>query len=107
MGNFRSLINSMELKEVPLIGRKFTWSNQRQEPTLVKLDHVFCTSSWEEFFPDCFLYSNASVCSDHCPLTLKFREDCKGKRRFHFEGFWPKLPGFKGKRRRLAKHLQS
>jgi hypothetical protein len=29
MGNFRSLINSMELKEVPLIGRKFTWSNQR------------------------------------------------------------------------------
>jgi hypothetical protein len=60
----------------------------------VKLDHVFCTASWEEFFPDCLLYSNATECSDHCPLTLKFREDCRGKRRFHFEGFWPKLPGF-------------
>jgi hypothetical protein len=28
MGNFRSLINSIEPKEIPLIGRKFTWSNQ-------------------------------------------------------------------------------
>jgi endonuclease/exonuclease/phosphatase family metal-dependent hydrolase len=50
MGNFRNWINFLELKEIPLVGRRFTWSNQREDPTLVKLDHVFCTNSWEEFF---------------------------------------------------------
>ena len=84
MGDFRSWINSLELKELPLCGRRFTWSNQREDPTLVKLDHVFCTNSWEEFFPDCMLFSNATVASDHCPLTLKLKMDIRGKRRFHF-----------------------
>jgi hypothetical protein len=77
-----------------LNGRRFTWSNQRIVPTLVKLDHVFCTACWEEAFPDCFLYSSASGVSDHCPLILKLNADLKGRRRFHFESFWPKLPGF-------------
>jgi hypothetical protein len=52
LGNFRNWINFLELKEIPLVGRRFTWSNQREDPTLVKLDHVFCTNGWEEFFPD-------------------------------------------------------
>jgi hypothetical protein len=50
LGNFRNWINFLELKEIPLVGRRFTWSNQREDPTLVKLDHVFCTNGWEEFF---------------------------------------------------------
>jgi hypothetical protein len=58
------------------------------------LDHVFCTNSWEDFFPDCMLYRNATEISDHCPLTLKLKVDFRGKRRFHFEGFWLKFPGF-------------
>lgn len=41
MGRFRRLINELELKELPLQGRKFTWSNQQDTPTLVKLDRVF------------------------------------------------------------------
>jgi hypothetical protein len=94
LGNFRGLVNSLELKEIPLIGRRFTWSNQRDVPTLVKLDHVFCTTDWEDYFPHCSLHSNATSVSDHCPLTLKVREVCLGKRRFHFESFWPKIPGF-------------
>jgi hypothetical protein len=94
MGDFKNWINSLELKEIPLCGRRFTWSNQREDPTLVKLDHVFCTNSWEEFFPDCMLFSNATEASDHCPLTLKLKMDLRGKRRFHFESFWLKLPEF-------------
>jgi hypothetical protein len=94
LGNFRGLIGSLDLKEIPLNGRRFTWSNQRAVPTLVKLDHVFCTTCWEEAFPDCFLYSSASEVSDHCPLILKLNADLRGRRRFHFENFWPKLPGF-------------
>ena len=32
--------------------------------------------------------------SDHCPLILGLCEGTVGKRRFHFESFWPRLPGF-------------
>lgn len=93
LGRFRRWINDLELKEIPLIGRKYTWSNQREVPTLVKLDHLFCTAGWEELFPDYILISKASEDSDHCPLVLKLKED-KGKMRFHFEIFWPKMLGF-------------
>lgn len=94
MGRFRRLINDLSLKEVPLLGRKFTWSNQQESPTLVKLDRVFCPVDWEELFPNCLLQSMASDDSDHCPLLLGLRDNKAGQRCFHFESFWPKLEGF-------------
>jgi hypothetical protein len=36
----------------------------------------------------------ASNDSDHCPLLLGLRDNIAGRRRFHFEAFWPKLEGF-------------
>jgi hypothetical protein len=36
----------------------------------------------------------ASDYSDHCPLLLGLQDNKPGKRRFHFESFWPKLDGF-------------
>lgn len=44
MGKFRRLLNDLELKEIELLGRRFTWSNERAGPTLVHLDRVFCTT---------------------------------------------------------------
>jgi hypothetical protein len=38
MGRFRRFINKVELQVIPLIGRKFSWSNERESPTLVWLD---------------------------------------------------------------------
>jgi uncharacterized protein VirK/YbjX len=45
-------------------------------------------------FSDHALVSNASETSDHCPLILKLHEEFRRKRRFHYESFWEKLPGF-------------
>jgi endonuclease/exonuclease/phosphatase family metal-dependent hydrolase len=89
MGRFRRFINVMELHGIPLLGRKYTWSNEREAPTLVRLDRVFITNDWEHIFPDCILQSSASMISDHCPLILGLHEATQGKRRFHFESFWP------------------
>lgn len=44
MGRFRRLLNELNLKELPLFGRKYTWSNERSSPTLVRLDRVFHTA---------------------------------------------------------------
>jgi hypothetical protein len=38
MGRFRRLVNDLDLKDIPLLGKRYTWSNGRVNPTLVKLD---------------------------------------------------------------------
>lgn len=55
MGHFRRLINDLSLKEIPLHGRKFTWSNQQEDPVLVKFDWVFYSVDWELIFPNVLL----------------------------------------------------
>ncbi|XP_066374880.1 uncharacterized protein [Miscanthus floridulus] len=94
MGHFKRFTNDLALKEIPLLGHKFTWSNQQHSPALVRLDRVLCSVDWEEKFPNCLLQSMASNDSDHCPLLLGLRDNKDGRRRFHFEAFWPKLEGF-------------
>jgi exonuclease III len=94
MGRFWRFIDDCKLKEIPLIGRKFTWSNERDNPTLVRLDRAFCCSEWEDLFPEAGLQNAASGISDHCPLTLSLNFCPPQKRRFHFESFWPQLPRF-------------
>ena len=93
MGRFRRLINDLGLQELPLHGRKYTWSNQQDTPTLVRLDRFLCTVDWEQLFPNCLLQSTASDGSDHCPL-LGLHDNKPGKARFHFEAYWTKLEGF-------------
>lgn len=50
MNLFKRLIEDVALKEIPLHGRRFTWSNQQNDPVLVKLDRVFCSVNWELLF---------------------------------------------------------
>lgn len=94
MGRFRRFLDDMDLHEIPLLGRKFTWSNERTAPTLVRLDRVFATEDWEQCFPDCLLQSLATMISDHCPLLLGLHDCTQGKSRFHFESYWLRLEGF-------------
>lgn len=94
MGRFRRCIGYTALKEIPLVGHKYTWSNERDNPTLVKLDRVFCSADWEDMFPRCLLQGAATEGSDHCPLLLGLNDLGLGKKRFHFETFWPSIEGF-------------
>lgn len=94
MGRFLHLIKDAELQEIELLGRRFTWSNERMAPTLVRLNRAFCTADWDSLFLDSLLQSTAAGTSDYCPLLLSLRNGMRGKRQFHFEGFWPKLDGF-------------
>lgn len=91
MGAFRRLLDDLELKELKLQGRKFTWSNNR---TQTRIDRAFCTAEWDLMLPDCTLQAVSSLVSDHCPLLLVGNTSIKRFRGFRFESFWPKLPGF-------------
>lgn len=93
MGRFRRALNDITVKEIDLLGRRFTWSNERTAPTLVRLDRFFCSTEWEAAFLDHLLQSMGVAMSDHCPLVLTLHSNIPSKRRFHFESFWPKLQG--------------
>jgi hypothetical protein len=94
MGRFRRWINDLLLKEIPLHGHHYTWSNGHNNPTLVKLDRVFCLVEWEELFNDSLLHSSAFQDSDHYTLILGLHDIKVGKKRLHFESFWTKRDGF-------------
>lgn len=94
MNHFRRLLSVLELKELYLNGRRFTWSSERSTPTLERLDRVFSSVDWDSMFPNAYLAASSSATSDHAPLILDLDADLRVGRRFHFETFWPKVEGF-------------
>lgn len=94
MRRFWSFLNRARLEELNLVGRRYTWSNERDRPTLELLDRMFACCDWFVSFPNHVLRPLSSDCSDHCPLLLQLLALPGAKRRFRFESFWTKLPGF-------------
>lgn len=95
IGSFRGALDHLQLKEIRLSGRKFTWSNAQDTPVLTKIDHFFHTDDWDLLFPNAHLQAISSACSDHAPLFLQGDNEVRHKPSFKFEEFWLRLPGFK------------
>ena len=47
INRFRAALQSCKLKEIHLQNRCFTWSNERTNPTICKLDSFFCNAEWD------------------------------------------------------------
>lgn len=86
---FNRVINILNLVDVPLIGRKFTWSNQRPNPTFSRLDRSFISGHWETMGVTYNLNDLSVSASDHTPLSLIIKPQGNStKRRFKFENSW-------------------
>lgn len=48
---FNEVISHQGWSEIPLQGRKFTWSNMQPSPLLEKIDWVFTSKCWSLSFP--------------------------------------------------------
>ena len=46
------IIENLELREIKMVGRQFTWANDLAPPTFEKLDRVLMSSEWELKFPN-------------------------------------------------------
>lgn len=44
MGRFHRLVDNLELNEVHLNGRAFTWLNARERPTLERIDKALVST---------------------------------------------------------------
>lgn len=95
MNKFKHTISSLALKDMPLQGRRYTWTNEQEDPTLVKLDRLFFSPEWEDLYPISDLLALSSSVSDHCPLLLTCSSSAPRSNRFRFEHFWTRIPGFK------------
>lgn len=94
MRMFKETLNACELKEIALQNRRYTWSNEQEKPTLVKLDRFFCNANWDTTFEKHLLHALSTSLSDHCPLLLTRQGEAPRVKTFRFENFWIHLPGF-------------
>ena len=94
MRRFLSFLNSMHLEELTLVGRRFTWSSERERLTRELLDRMFASPGWFVGFPNHVLKPLSSDCSDHCPLLLQLRAFAGRKSRFRFESFLDEVARF-------------
>jgi hypothetical protein len=94
MGKFRRLLQDLELSELHLHGRLYTWSNEQLHPTLERIDRKFSYLQWSEQFPQHWLRATSSAYSDHAPLLLHTNTNTTAHKRFMFETICPRFPGY-------------
>ena len=51
-------------------GRRLTWSNEREIPTMTKIDRVLVSVDWDLEYPDYLLQALSTSVSDPTPLLL-------------------------------------
>ena len=85
---FNAIIMQGELMEIQLSGRKYTWSNNQEDPTFALLDRVLVSPSWEENFPLVTVTALTRELSDHVPLLISTGEGLKIQKNFKFENCW-------------------
>ena len=64
---FNEAMSALGVFELPLLGRKFTWSNKQFPPLLERLDWFFTSISWTNNFPGTTVSSLTNETSDHLP----------------------------------------
>jgi hypothetical protein len=94
MNHFGSTIDNLELARIKLRGKKYTWCNDQQTPTMTRIDHLFASVDWLEIFPRTNLRALASLGSDHSALFLHGDVNLDFYKGFRFESHWVHRAGF-------------
>jgi exonuclease III len=93
---FNSIIDDLNLRELEMSGRKYTWANNMTVPIFEKLDRILMTSEWEEKSPLSMVQALPRGISDHTPCLLKSGGNTLRaiKPQFKFETGWLLRDGF-------------
>ena len=85
---FNRIIQDLDLEEIPIKGRAFTWSNMQDNPLLEKLDWIFTTPDWTAKYPNTMATPLAKVTSDHIPIQIQVGTAIPKAKIFRFEEYW-------------------
>jgi hypothetical protein len=91
---FNEIISNLGLQEIPLKGRKFTWSNMQEDPLLEQIDWCFTSINWISNYPNTIWLPLSKPTSDHIPCMVQIDTDIPKADVFQFEIFWVDQPDF-------------
>lgn len=94
MEDFRLFTADMELVDVPLLGRKYTWYRS-DGSAMSRLDWFLLSEEWIANWGVVAQWALSRELSDHCPITLKMGNQEWGPKPFRFNNCWLSHPGFK------------
>ncbi|XP_057760162.1 uncharacterized protein LOC130980508 [Arachis stenosperma] len=88
---FRDWVHDMQLVDLPLNDRKFTWFRGR---SCSRIDRVLVNIEWFEKFPNIRIKGGPRGLSDHWPLIVKVLRVSRGLRLFRSLDSWFTHEGF-------------
>jgi hypothetical protein len=93
---FNVVIESLDLREIVMTGRQFTWVGAGDNPTYEKLDRVLASTEWELNLPLARVEARDRNISDHTPLVVSTGASThqSGSRPFQCERRWLLKEGF-------------
>uniref|UniRef100_A0A2N9GXK7 Reverse transcriptase domain-containing protein n=1 Tax=Fagus sylvatica TaxID=28930 RepID=A0A2N9GXK7_FAGSY len=95
MYGFSDFISSCGLRDTHLEGGLFTWSNNRENAAMSRIDRFLFSEEWDGLFPKIQQKRLPRILSDHFPILLECGDFSRGRRPFRFENMWLKADGFK------------
>ncbi|XP_028083312.1 uncharacterized protein LOC114284578 [Camellia sinensis] len=93
MKDFNEFINKLELSDLPMLGRQFTWCNAVEGERWSRIDRFLLDSRWLEIF-SFKQWGLPRTVSDHCPILLKEDERDWGPKPFKLLNPWLAHPSF-------------
>ncbi|MCH91026.1 endonuclease/exonuclease/phosphatase family protein, partial [Trifolium medium] len=94
MAGFDTFLNSLELIDLPLIGRRFTWFHPNGV-SMSRLDRMLISSSWFDVWGAPSVWVLSRDVADHCPFVLRYSSFDWGPKPFRFNNFWLQNRDFK------------
>jgi exonuclease III len=93
---FNAVIKSLDLREIVMTGRQYTWAGSGDNLTYEKLDRVLVSTEWENNFSLAMVEATDRNISDHTPLVMPTGASTHqyGTRPFRFERGWLLKEGF-------------
>ena len=92
---FNAVIDSLNLREIEMSGRKFTWANHLQNQTFKKLDRILVCTDFETMYPLTTVLALTREISDHTPLLFSTNNlSSSYQPQFKFELGWLLRDGF-------------
>lgn len=92
---FNAVIDSLNLREIEITGRKFTWANHLQNQTFEKIDRILVCTDFEYKFSHTTVHTLTREISDHTPLLPSTNNPSPTYQpQFKFELGWLLRDGF-------------
>jgi exonuclease III len=88
MHEFSDFISECGLMDIPMEGRLFTWSNNRETSASSRIDRFLFSPDWADHFGLVTQQRLPRLLSDHYPILLDCGRIIGGKSPFRFENMW-------------------